>query len=106
MRSKIVTDTSFGQDVIASSRPVLVDFYADWCGHCRAISPALDEIGDDLHDNLTVTKLNVDESPEAAARYGVRSLPTLMLFRDGKPVATRLGSGPKSALRAWIDETL
>lgn len=106
MRSKIVTDNSFNQDVIGATGPVLVDFYADWCGHCRAISPALDEIGEELQESLTVTKLNVDESPAAAARYGVRSLPTLMLFRDGAPVATRLGSAPKSALRAWIDETI
>lgn len=103
MGSKIVTDASFERDVLGAPGLVLVDFWAEWCGPCRIISPALEEIGVELGDRLTVAKVNIDDNPGTPARYGVRSIPTLMLFKDGKPAATRVGVAPKSAMRAWID---
>ena len=103
MSSKIVTDATFHDEVIGAKGPVLVDFWAEWCGPCRIISPALEEIGSELGDRLTVAKVNVDENPDAPSRYGVRGIPTLMLFKDGKPAATKVGAAPKGALRDWID---
>lgn len=103
MPIKTISDTSFAADVIGSPGPVLVDFWAEWCTHCRALNPVLEQVAEELDGKVTVAKLDVDDNPEAAARYGVRSIPALILFRDGAPVATRIGSAPKSALREWIE---
>ena len=100
--SAIVTDSSFETDVILSAEPVVVDFWAEWCGPCRTIAPALEEIASDLQGQVKIAKLNVDENPGAAGKYGVRSIPTLMIFKDGKSVATKVGAGPKSELSRWI----
>jgi thioredoxin 1 len=102
MNAKIVTDATFQDEVIAAPGPVLVDFWGEWCGPCRIISPALEEIAQELGGRLTVVKVNVDDNPEAPARYGVRGIPALLLFKDGAPVATKVGAASKSALRAWI----
>ena len=103
MGSKTVTDATFEADVLRAPGLVLVDFWAEWCAPCRTISPALEEIGEELGERLTVAKVNVDDNPDTATRYGIRSIPTLMLFRDGQVAATRVGVAPKSAMRAWID---
>jgi thioredoxin 1 len=101
-----VTDASFDDDVIKSNEPVVVDFWAEWCGPCRVIAPALEEIATEMAGKVKITKLNVDENPEIARRYGIRSIPTLLMFRGGKQVATKLGAGPKSELSRWINASV
>ena len=106
MATKTVTDQNFATDVLGASGPVLVDFWAEWCGPCRMIAPALEEISNDLGDKVTVAKLNIDENPDVPARYGVRGIPTMLLFKDGQPVAQKLGAAPKSQLKGWLESVL
>jgi thioredoxin 1 len=103
MATKKVTDASFQDDVLSASGPVLVDFWAEWCGPCRQIGPALEEISDELDGQVTITKLNIDENPDAPAKYGVRGIPTMILFKDGAPAATKVGAAPKSQLKGWLE---
>jgi len=100
--TKAVTDQSFATDVEKAAGPVLVDFWAEWCGPCKAIAPALDEIAKEFGDKLTIAKVNIDENPETPNRFHVRGIPTLILFKDGKPAATKVGALPKSQLRDWV----
>ena len=104
--TRTVSDASFTQDVLNASGLILVDFWAEWCGPCRMIAPALDEIAQDFAGRLTVAKINIDENPVTPSRYGVRSIPTLMLIKDGTILETKTGALPKSQLRAWIDSHL
>jgi len=106
MATKAVTDLSFQQDVINSDKPVLVDFWAEWCGPCKMIGPALEEISDELSDRVTIAKINIDENPDAPGRYGVRGIPTMILFKNGEAAATKVGAAPKSALKGWIESVL
>jgi len=106
MATKSVTDQSFETDVLKASGPVLVDFWAEWCGPCRVIAPALEEIASELGDKVTIAKLNIDENPDAPMRYGVRGIPTMILFKDGQPAATKVGAAPKSALQNWLEGEL
>jgi thioredoxin 1 len=101
--TKTVTDQSFQTDVLQSSQPVLVDYWAEWCGPCKMIGPIVEESAQEYGDRLTVAKLNVDENPNTPTRYHVRGIPTLMLFKDGQPVATHVGSLSKGQLQAFID---
>ena len=101
--TKTVTDQSFQADVLQSSQPVLVDYWAEWCGPCKMIGPIVEESATEYADRLTVAKLNVDENPNTPTRYHVRGIPTLMLFKDGQPVATHVGSLSKGQLQAFID---
>jgi thioredoxin 1 len=101
--TKTVTDQTFQADVLQSSRPVLVDYWAEWCGPCRMIGPLVEESAAEYADRLTVAKLNVDENPATAARYRVRGIPTLMIFKDGQPVAMHVGSLSRSQLHAFVD---
>lgn len=97
-----VTDSSFEQDVLKSEQPVLLDFWAEWCGPCRQIAPALEEIAKELDGKVKITKLNIDESPRTPGTYNVRAIPTLILFKDGEVVDTLRGALPKNQLAAWI----
>ncbi|MGH7104602.1 MAG: thioredoxin [Acetobacteraceae bacterium] len=101
-----VTDASFATDVLAASGPVLVDFWAEWCGPCRTIAPALEELAGEFAGRLQLAKVNIDENPETPSTYAVRGIPTLILFKDGKPAATQVGAAPKSRLKAWIESSL
>ena len=100
--TKPVSDQSFTTDVLQASGPVLVDFWAEWCGPCKAIGPALEEIAGEYAGKLTVAKVNIDENPQTPTDYNVRGIPTLVMFKDGKPVATKVGAAPKSVLREWV----
>ena len=106
MATKTVTDSSFQQDVLSADKPVLVDFWAEWCGPCRMIAPALEELSSELGDRVTIAKLNIDENPDAPAKYGVRCIPTMILFKDGQPAATKIGAEPKSRIQGWLEGAL
>jgi thioredoxin 1 len=106
MSQTSVTDDSFEQDVLGASEPVLVDFWAEWCGPCKMISPALEEIAKELGGRLTVAKLNIDENPLTPQKYGVRGIPTLMLFKDGQVAATKVGALPKGQLADWVESVI
>lgn len=101
-----VSDAEFEEKVLKAGEPVLVDFWAEWCGPCKMIAPILDEISGDYAGKLTIAKLNIDENPATPQRYGVRGIPTLILFKDGEPAATKVGALAKSQLAAFIDANL
>ncbi len=103
---KHVTDATFESDVLQSAQPILVDYWAEWCGPCKQIAPILDEVSTSYEGKLNIAKMNVDENREIPATFGIRGIPTLMLFKDGKPVATKVGALSKSQLIAFIDQQL
>jgi len=101
-----VTDDSFESDVLKSDQPVLIDYWAEWCGPCKMIAPVLDEIASEYAGKLKVGKLNIDDNPNTPPRYGIRGIPTLMLFKDGEVEATKVGAVSKSQLIAFIDSNM
>ena len=106
MATITVTDASFAADVLNSTKPVLVDFWADWCGPCKMIGPSLEEISEELADQLTVAKLDIMENTEIASKFGVQSIPLMLLFKNGEVVSQKLGAAPKSQLKSWVEGEL
>ena len=100
------TDTEFDADVLKSAKPVVVDFWAEWCGPCKMIAPHLEELAKELGDEVSVVKVNIDDNPSTPTKYGVRGIPTLMLFKNGEVAATKVGALPKSKLVEWVQESL
>jgi thioredoxin 1 len=101
-----VTDSSWKSDVLESTQPVVVDFWAEWCGPCRMIAPALDEISREMEGKVKIVKLNVDENPGVASQLGIRSIPTLMVFKGGEKVAQKVGAASKGDLSRWIESAV
>ncbi len=101
-----VSDSSFEEDVLKASAPVIVDFWAEWCGPCKQIAPALEEMASEMEGKVTIAKVNIDENPETPSKYGVRGIPTLMLFKDGQLAATKVGAVPKGQLVEWVESEL
>ena len=103
----VKVDTSnFQQEVLNSAEPVVVDFWAEWCGPCKMIAPSLEEISNELAGKVKVAKLNIDENPDIPVRYGVRGIPTMLLFKDGQPVAQKVGAAPRSQIQQWLEGNL
>ena len=106
MSTVAVTDESFESDVLKSDKPVVVDFWAEWCGPCKQIGPSLEEIAAEMGDDVVIAKVNIDDNPNAPSRYGVRGIPTMILFKDGEAAATKVGAAPKTAIESWIKESI
>jgi thioredoxin 1 len=106
MNTTKVTDASFDSDVLKAGKPVLVDFWAEWCGPCRAIAPALEDMAGELKEKLTVAKINIDENPTTPQKYNVRGIPTLILFKNGQVAAMKVGALPKNKLFEWVESAL
>ena len=106
MATKKITDESFETDVVKASIPTIVDFWAEWCGPCKQIGPVLEEISDEMKDQVVIAKHNIDEEPNAPTKYGVRGIPTMLLFKDGQLKATKVGATTKSNIVSWITENI
>jgi thioredoxin 1 len=106
MATKAVTDSSFQTDVLDSDKPVVVDFWAEWCGPCKMIGPSLEELSEELGEQVTIVKVNIDENPDAPGKYGVRGIPTMILFKNGEVASTQVGALPKSGIRDWVQRGL
>ena len=105
MATVTVTDESFEADVLKSASPVLVEFWAEWCGPCKQIAPALDQISEELSGRVTIAKVNIEDSPSTPGRYGVRGIPTMMLFKDGQMTSMKVGAMPKAKILEWLSQS-
>ena len=106
MATKDITDENFEAEVLKGDKLTLVDFWAEWCGPCKQIAPSLDEISEELDGKMSLAKVNIDENPETPSKYGVRGIPTLMLFKDGEVTSTKVGALPKSKLKEWVESVI
>ena len=106
MATSKTNDQNFKMDVLDSKQPVLVDFWAEWCGPCKAIAPSLEELSNEMDNKLKIVKINVDENPSISQTYSIRSIPALMIFKDGEKISEKMGALPKSALESWVNETI
>ncbi len=106
MATVSVTDDNFDTEVLKSSKPIVVDFWAEWCGPCKQIGPTLEEISDEMKDQVTIAKHNIDNEPNTPTKYGVRGIPTMLLFKDGELKSTKVGAIPKSDIVSWIKENI
>ena len=104
--TKQIKDNEFESEVINSKLPVLIDFWAEWCGPCRMLSPILDQLSEEMDGKVKIVKMNIDENPETPSKFGVRGIPTMLLFKEGKQIATKVGVHPKNALQEWINSSL
>ena len=101
-----VTDESFEKEVLKSDKPVVLDFWAPWCGPCKMIGPSLEEISDEMADKITVAKINIDENPNTPTQFGVRGIPTMLVFKNGEAAATKVGAVSKTAILEWIEDSI
>ena len=101
-----VTDNSFEEEVLNNKIPVLVDFWAEWCGPCKMLAPTIDELSKSLQGKVKILKMNIDDNPDTPTKFGVRSIPTMMIFKDGKQLASRVGALPKSSIEEWINSNI
>ncbi len=101
--AKQVSDENFEAEVLKADKPVLVDFWAEWCGPCRQLSPIIDQLSEELGEKVNIVKVNIDESPETPGKYGVRGIPTMIMFKGGEAIGTKVGAIPKSQLKEWIE---
>jgi thioredoxin 1 len=106
MATKSVGDSDFDAQVINAGKPVLVDFWAEWCGPCKMIGPSLEELSEELGEQVQIVKLNIDDHPDTPAKYGVRGIPTMILFKDGQIADTKVGAAPKAQLKSWLEAAL
>lgn len=106
MATTAVGDNDFEANVINAGKPVLVDFWAEWCGPCKMIGPSLEEISDELGEQVSIVKLNIDDHPDTPSKYGVRGIPTMILFKDGQPADTKVGASPKADIKSWLEGAL
>ncbi len=106
MATKQITDDNFQKELDESGVPILVDFWAEWCGPCKQMGPVLEELSDEYNNKLSVIKINIDENPVTTSKYGIRGIPTLLLFKNSELVSTKVGAFPKSSLQEWIEENI
>ena len=106
MSVKSIKENEFESEVINSNKPVLIDFWAEWCGPCKEIGPILDEIADEMKDKIKVVKINIDENPNIPNKYGVQSIPTMIIFKKGAPISTKIGAAIRSELKTWIETSI